>query len=177
MTCRSHILHAFAVAAMLAFTAKAQIYVGGQVGLGVASDHSVISVLPEVGYTINDNMSFGAVLGLNSSNWKERSKGTDIILIPYFRYTFLNLGQVKLFADARVDLDFGNSSSYDYIGKKWNDPVSSVAWGIGIAPGIAIPLTDNLSVVGHLGYLGYRYNEFAISADATDLTVGVYYSF
>ena len=166
-----------AVAMLMAFTAKAQIYVGGNVGLDASSGYFGLNVLPEVGYNINDKMSVGAVLGVDMANWKEDTQRTDIFIIPYFRYTFLDLGPVKLFADARLDLNFSSSKNYDILADKWDDPTTGTFWGIGIAPGIAIPLTDKLSVVGHLGYLGYRYETFTLSADATDLTVGVYYCF
>ena len=166
-----------AVALLTAFTAKAQYYVGGNVGLEVNSTYLGVTVLPEVGYTLNEKMSVGAVLGFDIDNWKEDTKSLDVSIYPYLRYTFLEMGPVKLFADARVDLSLYRRRDYNNITDQWNDPVSGFDWGIGIAPGIAIPLTDQLSVVGHLGYFGYHYGTFELNADGNNLTVGLYYSF
>lgn len=166
-----------AVCALMAFTAKAQVYVGGQVGLDADKNYFGLKVLPEVGYSFNDKMSVGAVLGVDMYTIKEFEKKTDFTVSPYFRYTFLKLGPVNIFADARLDLAFLNSRDYNIVTNKWDDPTKSVAWGIGIAPGLAIPLTDKLSFVGHIGYLGYSNNTFTISADATNIAVGLYYSF
>lgn len=71
-----------AVAMLMAFTAKAQIYVGGNVGLDASSGYFGLKVLPEVGYNINDKMSVGAVLGVDMANWKEDTQRTDIFIIP-----------------------------------------------------------------------------------------------
>ena len=156
-----------AAMALMAFTAKAQFYVGGAIGLDAAGGNTAVTILPEVGYNLNENMSVGAVIGWDNVGWYN----SRITLSPYFRYSFLDLGPVKLFADGV--LDFGVEFDTDING----DPANTVVWGIGIRPGIAIPVSENLSFVGHIARLGYFDGIFSIGADLRAINVGLYYSF
>ena len=70
--------------------------------------------------------------------------------------------------------DFGVEFDTDPI---TGDPDNRVVWGIGIRPGIAIPLTENISVVGHIARLGYFDGAFSVGANLNDFRVGLYYSF
>ena len=161
------------VAAFIGFSANAQLYVGGNIGFTSNSDagRTSVTILPEVGYSLDDNMSVGAVLGFQNYAVKDSYSSSDVILKPYFRYTFLELGPVKLFADAQLQLDF--STYTPAVG----DASKETVFGIGIAPGIAIPVSDNLSFVGHLGRVGYYDKTLAVNFDANNVLCGVYYSF
>lgn len=56
---------------------------------------------------------------------------------------------------------------------------------IGFKPGLAIPVTGNLSFVGYVGFLGYRDNDglstqdngFCLNVGGNDVSFGIYYSF
>ena len=95
-------------------------------------------------------------------------------IAPYARYTFSKLGKVNLFVDGGVG--FTSASKAD-----WTE------LSIGFMPGLAVNLTDNLSFVSHLGFIGYdQYNPdgddnnismFGLRLDATDITFGLYYNF
>ncbi|MBR1574067.1 MAG: hypothetical protein IJ652_04385 [Bacteroidales bacterium] len=54
---------------------------------------------------------------------------------------------------------------------------NSFSWGLGIAPGLAIPVSENLSFVGHLGRVGYYNDTFELGVNGNYFTVGAYYSF
>ena len=161
-----------AVLALMAFSAKAQVYVGGNVGMNASTGFTQFYLRPEAGFSLNEKMSVGAVVGLALDNQKDYSSRTDFTLNPYFRYTFFNLGPVSFFADAEVALNFGNEK--DLVLDTQNNYFN---WGVGIRPGFAIPLTEKLSFVGHLGSVGYYYNAFSIDLDANAIGVGMYYSF
>ena len=159
-----------AAMALMAFTAKAQFYVGGAIGLDAAGGNTAVEILPEIGYNLNENMSVGAVIGWDNVWWG--GYNSKITISPYFRYSFLDLGPVKLFADGV--LDFGVEFDTDPI---TGDPANTVVWGIGIRPGIAIPVSENLSFVGHIARLGYFDGTFSVGADLRNINVGLYYSF
>lgn len=165
------------VAAFIGISANAQFYVGGQFGFTTNSDtdYTTFNILPEVGYSIADNMAVGAVVGYNTYATKDvRSHGT-FVLQSYFRYTFLELGPVNIFADAQLQLGFWNDKVY--VTDNTTNSTSGTDFGIGIAPGIAIPVSDNLSFVTHLGQLGYYNDTFMFGLNANNVLCGVYYSF
>ena len=161
-----------AVAALLALTAHAQFYVGGQVGLRASSGYTNLTILPEVGYNLNENMSIGTVIGYDFESWKDTETRGTFEINPYFRYSFLQLGHVSLFADAQLQLALYNSHD-----KVFDTKDNSFSWGLGIAPGLAIPVSENLSFVGHLGRVGYYNDTFELGVNGNYFTVGAYYSF
>lgn len=159
-----------AVCAILAtFSAKAQFYVGGQVGIDAANSVN-LSIRPEVGYNISDNFAVGAVLGLGFDKYDDHT-ATDFSISPYARYTFVKLGPASLFVDGMVDLYFSTTKYEDM------DPSNDFQWGVGLAPGVAIPLTEKFSFVGHVGYLGYIGGLFRANLDFNTFSAGLYYSF
>ena len=151
--------------ALIALTAKAQVYVGGQLvfqGQAASGNSSAFfGIAPEVGYAFNDNMAAGVSLGFGFGNG-----ATQIIVDPYFRYFFAELGPVRFFADA--NFNFTNISA--------QQGESASSWGIGIMPGIAVPINDNWSLVGHVARLGYYDGSFSFNLNNITI-VGVYYQF
>lgn len=151
------------LAALLAFNAAhAQFYVGGVAGFSLNhngySDNTsfLLSLNPEAGYSFNDKFGVGAQLILNLSS------PAVIGISPYLRYTFAQLGPVSVFADAAF--------TYEYTTGEY----SASAWEVGLYPGIAIPVSDKVSFVGHLGNLSYdSYKNFNIGA-MTGANVGIY---
>lgn len=146
------------VLALVAFTAKAQLYVGGGVGFTAAGPSFAIS--PEVGYSFNDNMAAGAALNFGIGNGF-----FDFEVNPYFRMYFLDWGNVRFFADAHF-----NFSVISFNGG------STTTWGIGVRPGIAFPVNDRFSIVTHIMQLGYYNGGFDFSLN-TGSTIGIYYNF
>ena len=158
-----------ALALMAAFGAKAQFYVGGSIHFGTdqtlnadGDPAPLIQIAPEVGYWISDNLAVGGVIGFDNN------MGATIVEIsPYVRYSLLELGPVSLFLDGQLSFAFvsaGGESNFAFA-------------GVGVAPGIAIPVSDNLSFVGHLGRIGYYGGSFEIDASPANIGMGLYYSF
>lgn len=154
-----------AVAAMISLSASAQIYVGGGINLTASSDHTAFSFSPEVGYTINQNWAAGLAMSFASSEGT-----TAISFSPYARWTFINLGPANLFLDG--GLSFKNTSS---------DHSSVFSFGLGVYPGLAIPLNEHISFVGHLGGIKFMTsggsNLFNLALSGSDFSVGIYYNF
>lgn len=147
-------LAAIAVAA----TMNAQVYVGGTLGFKSMSQDgtsaSSFSINPEIGYNLDENWAVGISVGYSTSNIALNNDGSfagkldknqnTFSIAPYARYTFVKLDKVNFFCDGVVNyISTGNSDS------KVN------AFGIGVQPGVAVNLNDNVSFVAKLGEIGY----------------------
>lgn len=126
-----------------AMTVNAQVYVGGSLGFWDNDDldYTSYKIVPEIGYTLNDNWALGMELGYTHEELGENEREVFHVA-PYARYSYLNSGIVSLF----VDGGFGFSTIKD----------GDNGFEIGLKPGIALKLTDRFSLVSKFGFLGYR---------------------
>ena len=163
---------------------NAQVYVGGSLGINAwssqknAGDRSetTFTILPEVGYNLNDEWAVGTVIGYVSDKWTGVNGISESAFTfnPYARYTYLKAGKVSLFVDGGVD--FTTASKAD-----WNE------LAIGLKPGVAVSLSDNISFVSHLGFIGYdvlnpdgddnNTSKFGLDLNGNNLTFGLYFNF
>ena len=165
------------VAVFAAVSVNAQFYAGGGVGyLSISHDgdtESAFTLLPEVGYNLDENMSLGVAVGYGESG-KDNHKIKTTIINPYLRYNVLKFDKVKLFLDG--SFEYSNTDSKQ-LGYKVN------AWGLGVKPGVAVNLNESISFVAHMGFLGYNSekpdfdgakatNTVGLSLDGTDLSFG-----
>jgi hypothetical protein len=170
--------------AFVAMSVNAQVYVGGSLGIDAwssqknAGDRSetTFSILPEVGYNLNDEWAVGTVIGYVSDKWVGVNGISESAFTfnPYARYTFAKLGKVNLFVDGGVD--FTSASKADW---------SEIA--VGFKPCLAVNLTDNISFVSHIGFIGWdqfnpdgddnNISEFCLNLSGANLTFGLYYNF
>lgn len=151
----------------MALTAKAQVYVGGGIGFDGAAANgqstAVFTINPEVGYNLDDNMAVGLGISLGFTDGV-----TVFSLDPYFRYYFLDWGPLRLFVDG--NFNFTNTSVKNAEG------AAHSTWGLGVLPGIAVPVNERWSVVGHVGRLGYYDGTFSFNLNRVP-GIGVYYEF
>lgn len=132
------------VALVTATTLSAQVYLGGGMGFhlglwGNGSRSAQISVMPEIGYRVNNWLSIGTSVGYH---WQERG-ASQLSVSPYAR-AYLPLGQyVGLFADALYSYHYYLDASYR-------------SWQAGICPGIHVSLSPRFGLVSRLAFLGYR---------------------
>ena len=175
------------VAAFAAVSMNAQVYVGGSFGLASFDNgdksQTAFKIVPEIGYNLDENIavgvSFGYAQGSTAAAWNLSNPYEDLKVFeiaPYLRYTLVKMGIVSLFADGQL--------SYSHID---NDGAKANAFGIGVAPGLAVNLNDKLSFVTHVGFVGYKQSKAdydgakAISTVGLDLdneiTFGLYYNF
>ena len=184
------------VAAFAAVSMNAQVYVGGSLSFASVSNQKAVGdksettfkIMPEIGYNLNEEWAIGAVIGYQSNKWDNVEQGDNAFgtntlsgisesaftFNPYARYTFAKLGQVNLFVDGGVD--FTTYSKSD-----------ATKLGIGFKPGVAVNLTDELSFVSHLGFIGWNMfnpdgddnntNAFGLDLSGANLSFGLYYNF
>ncbi|MBR5688535.1 MAG: porin family protein [Prevotella sp.] len=165
------------VVAVMAISANAQVYVGG--GFGVAStsvdgsdDVTTYKFVPEVGYAFNKEWAAGVAFG-----WEGADKGAKTVSVnPYVRWTFVSNNRVSAFVDGGVEYAhlYGNGADTD-------------AFSFGLKPGVAVNLTNHLSFVSHIGFLGYSHakdnnsdtkaDQWGLDFDGRNITFGLYYSF
>lgn len=152
-------------------------YVGGGVRFQSTSDETLFAIQPEIGYKLTDTFSLGISVGFGTSG-SGSSKYTEFLIQPYVRHSLLKIGgNVNFFLD--YQLGYKNSGVKD---NKTN------TFEIGAAPGLAWNVNPRLSVVTHLGFIGYQsskldvegskaVNKFTVEAITQNLGLSVYYNF
>ncbi|MBQ6063490.1 MAG: porin family protein [Prevotella sp.] len=174
------------IAAVMTMAASAQVYVGGSVGIasvknGNADAETTYKILPEIGYSFNDELAVGVSLGYQkgSCSLLKSSFGQDVdtkafLVSPYVRYTFLNTKYVNAFVDGGLGF-----ASYKDLGSQFK---------VALQPGVAINFNDKFSFVAHFGFIGYdsfnpkadgidTSNAVGVDLDANNITFGLYYNF
>ena len=172
-----------AVMAIMTLGASAQSwYSGGQVTFGRTTESASgvkstqVTVLPEIGYNVQDNFALGAILGVSYRKSGGEEK-TVFKVNPYARYTYFDSERVSLFIDGGVDFGIGRAHGS-----------TAVEYGIGLRPGVSLNLSDKFSLVAHVGFLGYqggnrpaKHNgaaeNWGLDLNSDNLRVGVYYQF
>ena len=119
--------------ATIAIAASAQVYVGGQIGLYRDTDdnNTTFKILPEIGYTFNEHISVGSVIGYAYA-YDSGNKVDQIEFSPYLRYTYAKLGPVQLFCDANAGFTY-----YKFKPKNGADS-DDTYWHAYLKPGIAV---------------------------------------
>ena len=169
------------VAAVIAVSASAQVYLGGGIGFSSvkikgADAETTFKFLPEVGYNIDESWAVGMVIGYSKGAPMAFNDGvTETFAVnPYVRYTALKTKYVNLFFDGTV----GYASVKD----------EGSVYEFGIKPGLAVNLNEHFSFVTHVGFFGYNLidpkadgvknsSQFGLNLDGRNNTFGVYYNF
>ena len=96
------------VAAVIAVSASAQVYIGGNAGIastkiGDQDSKTTYKVLPEIGYKINQDWAIGTVIGWGKGDPvtiedADKCVGTFEVA-PYVRYTAVRTKMVDFFID------------------------------------------------------------------------------
>ena len=165
--------------AMVAMVGSAQVFVGGSLGFGSTKAEGAkygttnFGLNPEVGYVLNDSWCIGLPIGVDYTKTAAQklidADGTTTWNVaPYARYTFYKAGILSCFVDGVLGFN----------GMQGGD--TNVA--VYVAPGVALSVTDNISLVSRLGSLGWNNqhghgNSFGLNANASITSVGVYYTF
>ena len=171
-------------AVCFAATMNAQGYVGGSLSINAwnaqknVGDRSetTFKIMPEIGYNINDSWAIGTVIGYESNKWTGVNGLSEsaFTIAPYARYTFAKCGKVNFFVDG--GLDYTTAKDAD-----WNE------FAVGLKPGLSVALTDKISFVSHIGFLGYdvfnpdgddnNISKFGLDLDGSDISLGLYFNF
>ena len=124
-------------------------------------DKTTFQIAPEVGYNFTDKWALGVALGYG--HYKTGSiKANAFALTPYVRFTCFRKGIVRLFTDGNIGF-----STY----KEKNQDATN-GFIIGIRPGIAIDLTNNLYILARYGFLGYC-DDYAMLGGGTQSIGGI----
>lgn len=178
-----------AIVAVIAVSANAQMWIGGEIGLNTVktsfdgtelSKNSNVKVLPEIGYSLNENWDVAVCLGY------EHAEGTQIAGVkvncansfainPYARYTYAKVGDLKFFVDGGFTYGFVHEQGVD-------DNLN--LWNVGLKPGLAYSLSPKTTLVAHVGDLSYSFaktgdlkvNSFNLGLD-NSITFGVNFAF
>lgn len=160
-------------AMVVAMSASAQVYVGGTVGFGGVKQGDGDSKMfykfvPEIGYQFNKNWDAGITIGYQGIE----DGNNTFEVAPYARYTFCNTKLVDLFIEGTV--------GYGHVGGNGAD---ADMFEIGLKPGLKLNLSDHVSFVTKVGFLGYQKNDatdvqkWGVDVDATNVLFGVNYKF
>ncbi len=164
-------------AAIIAVSANAQIWVGGEVGFtadkttvkqnGNSTDYKTnnFTLAPEVGYNLNENWAIAmkVVFAHNEDNGVVKAMlensglpvGAKVMtnafaVNPYARYTFLKAGNFTAFVDGGVNYGFIHVSSLSNVMNNINQ------LGFAINPGVTYAISPKVSLVAHIGDLSYN---------------------
>lgn len=163
--------------AAFAFTANAQLIVGGQIGVRHNGSHddnftagsnasTSISILPKIGYQLNETMQIGAKLGVDytysrnyigtASDQYTSNTSMDWVFAPYFRYNVTNWKNFTFFVEAQGDLTIHpNSSAYNNVTSTTTDGTDKFTHiGLNVVPGLNYALTDKISLDLYINLLG-----------------------
>jgi len=210
------------------FASAQGLFAGGSLGMGTQSGKLEVkgggttttqdqpkmftfTFAPTVGYMFNDKMGVGLdlMLGFGKTTDKDYNddpvstttiKETTFGFAPYFRYVFAEVDNFRFYCDARIEYMVskpkatieGGGVTVTVDGNKTTD------FGIGVVPGMAYMLTDNISMncqlnVVSLGFMtsktvekdpdaGVDYttkqNNFGFGVNqASPITIGFFYNF
>ena len=173
--------------AFIAVAANAQVYVGGNVGIGSSKSGdadavTTYKVLPEIGYNINQNWAIGTTAGWGKGNPVNIEDETQnyFTVEPYVRYTFVRSKYINAF----VDGGFG----YTHFNHAHSTAASKNTWSVGVKPGISVNLSPKVSFIAHVGFAGWKSTKddsdgakskdaWGVDLDGNNVTFGVYYNF
>lgn len=162
-----------------------QIWVGGAVGLsstksGDADRVTSYRIIPEIGYVFAENLGVGIKLGYGHnkavlSNFSDDALAAkDAFTVnPFLRYSFLKGDIGGLFIDGGVGYTYGKEDG--------DDAAKLNAWEVGFRPGVAVKVSDRITLTGKFGFLGYqneklgdvKYDGFGFDFDLGQTELGV----
>lgn len=170
------IMAVFATVSVNAQNNSSKWYAGGGITFETTSDETAIAIIPEIGYHLNGKWGVGVRLGYGSEGSGD-SRFSIFSFKPYVRHNIYSIGKFGLILD--YHLLYQNEGIKD---SKTN------TFGIGVAPGLALNLNSKLSVVTHIGFLGFTSskldvegaeatNKFTLNANSENISFSLYYNF
>lgn len=182
--------------ALVAFgmTASAQWVLGGNVAIdhdgnstGDYSDNATteITLMPKIGYWLNDQMQVGIQLGCTydyqrnyagDNNNDHYASQTQLTwnFAPYFRYNLTSWKNFTVFCEAQLALGITPKSSWKNTVANTSGDGNTSAFDLNfnVVPGLNYALTDKISLDAYVDLLGlyYNYNATTRTVGAADVT-------
>jgi hypothetical protein len=162
-----------------------QIWVGGSVGfnsakVGDADRVTAYRIIPEIGYVLSENLGVGVKLGyghnltvadLSDEDGYTLTAKDAFTINPFLRYSFLKGEIGGLFIDGGVG----------YTQYKFEGDGKINQFEVGFRPGVAVKVSDKISLTGKFGFLGYQHakmgetkaDQFGLDLDLGQTELGV----
>lgn len=135
-------------------------------------------ILPEFGYVLSENLALGISVGYIHT--EERSdenllgKHEGFVAAPFLRSSFLKGSMGSLFIDTGVDYAHLKSGG-----------TKSDLLQIGFKPGVAVTVSEKISLIGKFGFLGYTHakegahktNGYGFDFDLSNIQLGAAINF
>ena len=179
-------------------------------GQGGSFSGSSYKFLPEAGFKLNDKMAVGGSIGIlqgyaalgsfNPNDLKgflemslsayadfsaDDSRFTCTRIAPYFRYNLLSSRHVDIFVDAVLSIGAIKMRENDE--GIWHDVSNFTAVEIAARPGFSYNIDSNVSIVGHLGSIGFqslsipdtdaKITRLGMDLDSNNILIGFEYHF
>ena len=199
--------------AAFAFTANAQFVIGGNIGFSHDADYddnytalygsqanTDITILPKVGYQLNDDMQIGAQLGWNYNYTRNYLGAKDsytstpqsaIVIAPYFRSNLLKWKKFNVFCEAAISFELGlESKTHTFVNgsEVTGSPVKNgdnyTSFGIGVVPGLNYAFSNSFSMDIYVNlasiywnatsYDGHADHEWGFGANMSEQTLNAH---
>lgn len=169
--------------AAFAMTANAQWVLGGNIGVDHSNNHTTdyalggtastnISIMPKIGYWLNDDMQLGIQLGYTQSYNRNyltdvdsytSNTGSALEFTPYFRYNVANWKNFTVFCEAQLNLTLGlESHGYNSVTETTTDAGDSyTSFGLAVIPGLNYAFTDHISMDIYVNLLALYANFYS----------------
>jgi hypothetical protein len=144
-------------------TEKGKVILGGNVGFnstkveGAAKSDVSFSVVPSVGYFVDNNFAIGTGVGYNyNKQVSENTLNQAFVVAPFGRYYVGLSDQFKFFGQLLVPMAFGNNKIVNDNGDTGAKVASTTSIGVNIAPGFAFFPTKRIGIEVSVNGLGYN---------------------
>ena len=144
-------------------TEKGKVILGGNVGFnstkveGAAKSDLSFSVVPSVGYFVDNNFAIGTGVGYNyNKQVSENTLNQAFVVAPFGRYYVGLSDQFKFFGQLSVPMAFGNNKIVNDNGDTGAKVASTTSIGVNIAPGFAFFPTKRIGIEVSVNGLGYN---------------------
>jgi len=156
---------------------QAQVFIGTQLGFNSTTEtlkpnvgdeqkkgSTAFSVGAMAGYQLNEKFAVGARLNFmlqNETLFKFIgddnlvTKGTVFAAEAFCQYTFVRFGKFSVYADAGIG--FGTGSAKMSFGSSSEDLLKMNVFGINIAPVLAYDLSEKVTLLASLNFLGFGF--------------------
>ena len=115
-------------------------WAGGRMSLWSESNRTTVIMAPEVGYHLTNKLTLAASVGIYSYIYDDWDNSHGLILNPYLRFNVLQKGNLMFFIDSGIEFGVGDIDGFQ----------------IGCKPGMAIPLSDRVTLALQFGFIGYN---------------------
>ncbi len=154
-----------------------QFWVGGSVGITSTSvkdgdDYTNFKILPEFGYVINDKIGVGINVGYSQTEATfleglpvATGKIESFVVAPFVRYSALKGNIGGIFIDGGIGYGHGKNKDED---------IKVDMFEVGFRPGVALSVSDKVSLTAKFGFLGYQYTKAKDEDSGADAKVNTF---